>query len=170
MIEKRIASISHSHVLSLRDELMSIKKGLESMDSFFQRIKEVRDKLGAVVVCVDEEELIHLVLKALPSEYDAFCFAIRTRNDILTLEESNTLLNAEERSIKKRSIALDLRDSSSLAMAINQFHQFNQGQGRGRGKNGNNRGRGNGRGGNQFSGGGHFPHGQFPYGHNQGFD
>ena len=154
---------------------MSIKKGLESMDSFFQRIKEVRDKLGAVVVCVDEEELIHLVLEALPSKYDAFCSAIRTRNDILTLEESNTLLNAEERSIKKRSIALDLRDSSSLAMAINQFHQFNQGQGRGRGKNGNNRGRGNGRGGNQFSGGGHFGNqfsggGQFPHGHNQGFD
>ena len=144
---------------------MSIKKGLESMDSFFQRIKEVRDKLGAVVVCVDEEELIHLVLEALPSEYDAFCSAIRTRNDILTLEELNTLLNAEERSIKKRSIASDLRDFFSLAMAINQFHQFNQGQGRGRGKNGNNRGRGNGRGGNQFSGGGHFPHG-----HNQGFD
>ena len=120
---------------------MSIKKGLESMDSFFQRIKEVRDKLGAVVVCVDEEELIHLVLEALPLEYDAFCSAIRTRNDILTLEESNTLLNAEERSIKKRSIALDLKDSSSLAMVVNQFHQFNQGQGRGRGKNGNNRGR-----------------------------
>ena len=159
---------------------MSIKKGLESMDSFFQRIKEVRDKLGAIVVFVDEEELIHLVLEALPSEYDAFYSAITTRNDILTLEESNTLLNAEERSIKKRSIALDLKDSSSLAMVVNQFHQFNQGQGRGRGKNGNNKGRGNGRGGNQFSGGGHFgnqfssgghfPHGQFPHGHNQGFD
>ena len=120
---------------------MSIKKGLESMDSFFQRIKEVRDKLGAVVVCVDEEKLIHLVLEALPSEYDAFYSAIGTRNDILTLEELNTLLNAKERSIKKRSIALDLGDSSSLAMAVNQFHQFNQGQGRGRGKNGNNRGR-----------------------------
>ena len=123
------------------------------MDYFFQRIKEIRDKFGAVATCVDEEELIHLALEALLPEYDAFYSAIRTRNDILTLEELNTLLNVEERSIKKRSINSDLRDSTSLAMAVNQF---SQGFTRGRGKNGNNRGRGNGRGGNQFFDGGQF--------------
>ena len=58
---------------------MSIKKGSESMDSFFQRIKEIRNKFRAVAVCVDEEKLIHLALKALPPEYDAFYSAIRTK-------------------------------------------------------------------------------------------
>nr|POF25060.1 hypothetical protein CFP56_60411 [Quercus suber] len=48
------------------------------------------------------KELIHLALEALPPKYDAFCSAIRTRSDVVTLEEMNTLLNAEERSIKKR--------------------------------------------------------------------
>ena len=95
MLKKRFALVSRSHVLSLRDELMSIKKISESMDSFFQRIKEVRDKLGAVAVYVDKEELIHLALKALPPEYDTFCSAIKTRNDILTIEELNTLLNTK---------------------------------------------------------------------------
>nr|POE68530.1 hypothetical protein CFP56_47928 [Quercus suber] len=156
VLEKRFASVSRSHVLSLRDELMSIRKGLESMDSFFQRIKEVRDKLGVVAVCVDEEELIHLALEALPSEFDAFCSAIRTRNNVLTIKELNTLLNADERLIKKRSNHAVLRDSASFAMATNQF---NQNFAKGRGKAGNNRGRGNGRGGgNQFSGGGQFYH------------
>ena len=56
MLKKRFALVSRSHLLSLRDELMSIKKGSKSMDSFFQRIEEVRDKLGAVAVCVDEED------------------------------------------------------------------------------------------------------------------
>ena len=125
------------------------------MDSFFQRIKEIRDKLGAIVVYVDEEELIHLALEALPPKYDVFCSAIRIRNDILTIEELNTLLNAEERSIKKRSTHSNLRDSSSFAMAANQF---NQSFTKGRGKNGNNRGCGNGKGGNQFSSGGQFHH------------
>ncbi|KAL0007225.1 hypothetical protein SO802_008727, partial [Lithocarpus litseifolius] len=74
--------------------------------------------LTVVAVCFDEEELIHLALEALPPKYDAFCYAIRTRSDVVTLEELNTLLNAEERSIKKRR----------------------------RGKNSDNRGRGNGRG------------------------
>ena len=87
-----------------------------------------------------------------------FFSAIRTGNDVVTLEELNTLLNAEKRSIKKRS---DLRDSSSFAMAVNQFNQsFN----RGKGRNGNNRGSDNGRGNNngQFSGGQstQFPTGQ----------
>lgn len=109
---------------------MNLKKGPKSINTFFQRIKEIRNKLGVVVVCVDEEELIHLALEALPSEYDVFCLAIRTRNYVLNLEELNTLLNAEERSIKKMS---DLRDTSSFAMTVIQFNQsFNIG----RGKNG----------------------------------
>ena len=89
------------------------------MDSFFPGIKEIRDKLGVVAICVDEEELIHLALEALPPKYNTFRSAIRTRNDILTLEELNTLLNAKEKSIKKR---LDLRDAHSLAMAVNHFN------------------------------------------------
>ena len=48
---------------------MSLKKGSESMNSFFQRVKEIRDKLGAVAVCVDEEELIYLALEALPEQW-----------------------------------------------------------------------------------------------------
>ena len=38
------------------------------MDNFFQRIKEARERLSSVAVFVDEEELIHLVLEALPHE------------------------------------------------------------------------------------------------------
>ena len=74
ILEKRFASVSRSYILSLRNELMNLKKGSKSMNTFFQRIKEIRDKLGVVTVCVDEEELIHLALEALPPEYDAFFF------------------------------------------------------------------------------------------------
>ena len=47
-----------------------------------------------MTVCVDEEELIHLALEVLPPKYDAFCSAIQTKNDVVTLEELSTLLNA----------------------------------------------------------------------------
>ena len=117
---------------------MSIKKGSESIDSFFQRIKEVRDRLSSVAVVIDEEELIHLVLEALPQEYGAFCSAIRTRNDVFTLEELNTLLNAEERAIKKK---YEARDTSMVLVLQSGFNQNNN---RGRGRNGNQKGRGRG--------------------------
>ena len=147
VLEKRFAFVSRSHVLSLRNELLSIKKGPESMDNFFQRIKEARDRLSVVAVFVDEEELIHLVLEALPHEYSAFCSAIRTRNDVVTIEELNTLLNAEERALKKKSEIRDTARDTAMAMILQSG--FNQNHNRGRGRNGNQRGRG--RGFNHFS-------------------
>ena len=41
VVEKRFASISCSHVLSSRNELLSIKKGPESMDNFFKELKKL---------------------------------------------------------------------------------------------------------------------------------
>ena len=54
--KKRFASISRSHVMSLRNELSAIKKGIDSIDGYFQKIKQVRDKLPAVSVFLDDEE------------------------------------------------------------------------------------------------------------------
>ena len=44
VLEKRFASISRSHVMSLRNELNAIKKGSDSIDSYFQKIKQTHDK------------------------------------------------------------------------------------------------------------------------------
>ena len=41
VLEKRFASVSCSHVLSLRNELLSIKKDPESMDNFFKESKKL---------------------------------------------------------------------------------------------------------------------------------
>ena len=47
--------------------------------------------MSVVAICVDEEDLIHLALEALPPEYDVFCSTIKTRNDVFSLEELNML-------------------------------------------------------------------------------
>ena len=102
---------------------------------------------------VDDEELLHIILDGLPSEYDSISSAIRTRSDVFSVEELNVLLNAEERVIKKRSNTVD---STSMAVAA-KFHSqgFQQGKG---GRNNNQRGRGRGhnhnsRGGSHYGGG-----------------
>lgn len=61
-----------------------------------------------------------------------------TRNDVFTIEQFNTLLNVEERAIKKK---FEPRDT---AMAMILQSGFNQNNNRGRGRNGNQRGRGRG--------------------------
>ena len=80
VLENRFSSISRSHVMNLKGELHNIRKGTDSVDSYLQKIKVVRDKLLAVGVIVDDEELLHITLKGLPKEYNAFRSAIRTRS------------------------------------------------------------------------------------------
>ena len=99
-------------MISLRNELNAIKKGVDSIDRYFQKIKQARDRLAAVSVFVDDEEL-QIILDGLPFEYDSFSSAIRTRSDVLSVEELNVLLNVEERVIKRRSNTVD---STSMAM------------------------------------------------------
>ena len=65
---------------------------------------------------LDDEELLHIALDGLPSEHDSFSSAIRTCSDVLSVEELNTLLNAGERVIKKRSNSVA---PPSMAMTMN---------------------------------------------------
>ena len=39
VLEKRFASVSRSHVMSLRNELSALKKGTNTIDGYFQNIK-----------------------------------------------------------------------------------------------------------------------------------
>ena len=110
----------------------------------------VRDKLLAVGVIVDDEELLHITLKGLPKEYHAFRSAIRTRSTLLSFDELSTMLNAEEESLNEGS---DVKDTI-FAMAATappkpNNNGFNPSSNRGRGRgNYNNRG---GRGGTSSS-------------------
>lgn len=118
VLEKHFASISRSSVISLRNELSAVKKGIDLIDVYFQRIKQIRDRLAVISVILDDEELFYIALDGLPSNYDSFSAAI-----------NNTLLNVEERAIRKRSGVID---ASTMAMAANYQPP---GFGRGRGSN-----------------------------------
>jgi len=80
VLENRFSSISRSHVMNLEGELHNLKKEVDSVDVYLQKIKVVRDKLLAVGVVVDDEELLHITHKGLPKDYNAFRSAIRTRS------------------------------------------------------------------------------------------
>jgi hypothetical protein len=144
-LEERFTSTARSNVLNLKLELQSIKKaGNETVSSYLQRIKTVRDKLSAVGVHSDHEELIHVILKGLPKEYAPFASAIRTRDTILPLEKLSVLLQTEEQSMNEATESLS---NSALAMFVSHNKpnfNGNQGFNRGRGRNSYSRGRGGG--------------------------
>ena len=61
----------------------------------------VRDKLLIVGVIVDDEELLHIAIKGLPKDYNAFKSAIRTRSTQLNFDRLATMLNVEEESLNE---------------------------------------------------------------------
>ena len=151
VLENRFSSVSRSHFMNLKSELHNLKKGSDTVDVYLQKIKVVRDKLLAVEVIVDDEELLHIAIKGLPKEYNAFKSAIRTRSTQLGFDELSTMLNAEKDFLNE---GIEVKDSIfALAASTNQksnSNGFNQNHNRGRGRgNFNNRG---GKGGRGFSG------------------
>ena len=99
-------------------DLHNIKKEvIDFVNSFLQKIKDARDRLVTVGVQIDNEEILHIVMKGLPHEYHAFSTVIRTRNDATSFEDIHVLLIAEEQSLKN---TIDLsKDHSHVAMLAN---------------------------------------------------
>ena len=133
--------------MNLKGELHNLKKGENIVNLYLPKIKIVRDKLLSVGVIIDDEKLLHITIKGLPKEYNAFWSGIRTKSTQLSFDEHSTILNAEDGSINE---GLDVKDPI-FAMAAtatskpngNSYNQYNKGKGRG---NYNNRGGRGGRG------------------------
>ena len=102
-------------------DLHNIKKETnDSVNTFLQKVKDARDCLATVGVQIDNEEIMPIVLKGLPHEYNAFSIAIHTRNDATSFEDIHDLLTVEEQSLKS---SIDLaKDHSHIAMVTNTNH------------------------------------------------
>lgn len=159
VLENRFSTFSRSHVMNLKGELHNIKKGSYFVDLYLQKIKVIRDKLLAVGVIVDGEESLHIAIKGLPKDYNAFRLAIRTRSTQLSFNELATMLNVEEESLNeglevKNPIFAMAFASNSRPNTNNGFNQYfsqsysNRGRGR---DNYNNRGGRGGKGSNNSS-------------------
>ena len=66
--------------VNLKGELHNIKIGVDFVDVYLQKLKVVRDKLLAVGVIINDEELLHITIKGLPKECNAFRSAIWTES------------------------------------------------------------------------------------------
>ena len=148
-LEQRFTSTSRANILNLKLELQSLKKGNNSVNSFLQKIKVARDKLFAVGVVVDNEELICIVLRGLPRDFAHFCSIIHTRSDPISYEQLAIMLQSEEQAIMEHSDSiphsLAMFASNSKPNGNSHNPSQNHGSGRGRGRNNSYRGRGGGR-------------------------
>ena len=118
--------------MNLKGEIHNIKKGTDSVDVYLQRIKVARDKLMAVGILVDEEELLHIALKGLSKDFNSFRPTIHTRSAQLTFDELNTLLTVEEESLTE---SVEIKDAFTLTVANSRPPNANQFRERDKGSN-----------------------------------
>ena len=64
---------------------------------------------------MDNEELLHIVLKGLPREYHPLCLAICTRTEQLSFGELHALLHAEEKQLRD---SIQSNKNSTITMAM----------------------------------------------------
>lgn len=119
-LERRFSSTNRLNVVGLKTELQSVvKQSEENVDSYFQRINAIVNKLAAVSIDVEQEDLVIYTVNGLPTAYDMFKTSLRTRSSPVTFEELHILLRNEEKTINKNSV-LDVSNVvSSLAMTAN---------------------------------------------------
>jgi hypothetical protein len=107
------------------------------------------------VFFIDDEEILHIVLQGLPTEFRSFTSVMLTKNEAVQFEELHTLMKTEEDLLKSamdhsKEIAhmamVASKNSSQPSFNSSSYAQFNGHHGgRGRNQNFSNRGRGNGR-------------------------
>ena len=147
IIVNRYTSVSRSSIVNLKRELNSIKKNSDSVTEYLQKIKEARDRLVSVGVNIDDEEILHIVLQGLSSDFHSFTSAMLTKNELVSFEELHTLMKTEEDLLK--SAADNSKELTHMAMAANKSspstsnnssttpfnNQFHAHRGRGGGRN-----------------------------------
>lgn len=69
-IETRFSSLSRSHVMQIRASLRNLREKFdESINCYFQRAKELKDRLANSNFLVDDEEMLIYILIGLATEY-----------------------------------------------------------------------------------------------------
>lgn len=129
------------HIVGLKTELQSIaKKATESIDQYVKRIKEIVNRLLAVSVVIDSEDLVIYTVNGLPQTYNVFKTSLRTRAQNPSFDELHVLMKTEETSLEKQMKLEEANSAPRLAMTTN-FDSQGRGNWRGQGRGGRNGGR-----------------------------
>ncbi|KAM0982243.1 hypothetical protein ACFX2A_015487 [Malus domestica] len=96
-LQDRYATVSRARVNHLKTELLTIKKGSDSVEKYMLRLKALKDQLLAAGEVVSENDLIVAALAGLPAEFNMIRTVIVARETPISLKEFRAQLLAAER-------------------------------------------------------------------------
>ncbi|XP_008224448.1 PREDICTED: uncharacterized protein LOC103331900 [Prunus mume] len=123
-LEKRFSAITRSHILQLKGQLQTLKKGSDPMMLYLEKIKALADGLAAAGAPLADLDLIAHILRGLPPEYDSFGTSIRVRSDPIDPDALHGLLISEEIEILQRDTLNPISNSSAPFQAFHTSVHF----------------------------------------------
>ncbi|KAF3781847.1 hypothetical protein EJ110_NYTH34015 [Nymphaea thermarum] len=108
-IKRIYAAQSRAKVQELKSALQNLKKGHESITTYFHKAKGLAHQLAMSSKPVDEEDLVMNILSGLPTdEYGTLEASLCTCVDPINLEELYSLFLSQESEISKSGNLEDL--------------------------------------------------------------
>ncbi|CAN6583146.1 unnamed protein product [Malus baccata var. baccata] len=104
-LKDRFSTVTKASIFQMKTELQNIKKGVDSVSLYLQRIKDARDHLFAAGVFFDDDDVVILALKGLTTEYNTFRTVIRGRDNVISLKDFRAQLLAEEATIENHTVS-----------------------------------------------------------------
>lgn len=70
-LKLKFAAPNRQNILQLKTNLQNLRKGSDNIETYLDKIKDARDALETVSVILDDEDIVVIVLRGLPSEFAA---------------------------------------------------------------------------------------------------
>uniref|UniRef100_A0A5K1DGQ8 Retrotransposon gag domain-containing protein n=1 Tax=Nymphaea colorata TaxID=210225 RepID=A0A5K1DGQ8_9MAGN len=118
------AAHSHSRIQRLRAQLQSIRKGTDSIATYFHKVKGIAHQLALASKPVENDDMISYILVGIPAhEYGALRTSLNTRVEQIELEELLSLLLIHEAQCEANEPETDAVHIANIAYGNQQVHR-----------------------------------------------
>ncbi|VFQ95223.1 unnamed protein product [Cuscuta campestris] len=101
-LTSNLASMSRSHIISLKAQLHKNPRGSRSIDEFIADMSTIAADLALAGSPVEHDDLIVSIMTQLGDEYMSIYQSLRGRNESLTIDELGHILNDCERQLQPK--------------------------------------------------------------------
>ncbi|KAL5770528.1 hypothetical protein ACOSP7_014682 [Xanthoceras sorbifolium] len=112
-----------AHIMHIRSQLQSLKKGAMSITEFVVKMKGIIDSLTATGQIITEIDLVSYILIGLGQEFDPVIATITTKKEDITLQESQFLLMSFEARLEQFTSHTTIELPTASTNVLHRIHK-----------------------------------------------
>jgi hypothetical protein len=110
-LETLFSAQSQSRIMQLKQQVSNMKKGSQTISTYFQKAQGLSHLLAAVGKLIEASELVSHILAGLGAEYDPLVTSVTTRQDSISLNDLYGFMLSYELRLEQHKSALEINIS-----------------------------------------------------------